>query len=190
MNTARAIVRLDEDGKLIQKYSSVPVAACLLERKEREVKEWVRNPQLIRERSRWMYEKDYLRVCDNEGSVKELAFNIYRKAPERKVAETKAKAPEPDAVIKRQNGEDEVRKRRRRHTGTIYTELHNRGRKHNNNADGNSVSMKRVKGVGMVLNYKYRWVAEITFNRKRYRCRSAYFNVVKDWLEEMINRFS
>lgn len=180
MGTARAIVRLNEDGRLIRTYSSIPIAACLLEVREQELKEWVRNPQLIREHSRWMYEKDYLRVCNDNGIVKELAFNVYRQEPA-KVFQN-VKKPKPKS-------EDDVRKRGRNHTGTIYTELHNRGRKKNNDS-GNSVSTKMVKGVGMVMSYKYRWVAEITFQRKRYRCRSAHFNVVKDWLDEMVNRFS
>lgn len=76
----------------------------------------------------------------------------------------------------------------RTYKGCIYSELHNRGRnKRGGSSDGNSCSRRLVKGVGMVDSYKYRWVAEITIHGKRYRCRSAHYNVVRDWLNQMID---
>lgn len=186
MSIARAIVRLDEEGRLMRRYTSIPIAACLLDRRDGEVKEWVRNPQLIRLNSRWMYEKDYLRVKDEDGVVKELAF----KKPEPPVHNTQQPETSAPKTKKKtsENTEPDL-KHGRWHTGTIYTELHNRGRLRNNGS-GNSFSTRMVKGVGMVTCYKYRWVAEITYHRKRYRCRSVHFHVVKAWLDEMRNRFS
>jgi hypothetical protein len=46
-----------------------------------------------------------------------------------------------------------------------------------------------VRGVGMSRSYGYRWVAEIMYKKKRYRCRSYSFNVVRDWLDGMIACF-
>ena len=76
--------------------------------------------------------------------------------------------------------------RHRQWTGTIYSELHNHGRKSNGSQDGNRSSMRRVRGVGMQRCYGYRWVAEITIHRKRYRCRSYSYNRVREWLDGML----
>lgn len=74
--------------------------------------------------------------------------------------------------------------------GTIYTELHNHGRRSNGSSDGNRTSVRFVKGVGMTRSYGYRWVAEIHYKKKRYRCRSYSFTKVRSWLDEMSARFS
>ena len=42
----------------------------------------------------------------------------------------------------------------------------------------------------MQRRYGYRWVAEIYFQRKRYRCRSYDYKKVKTWLDQMRDRFS
>lgn len=76
------------------------------------------------------------------------------------------------------------------HTGTIYTEMHNHGRRSNGSQDGNRSSVRLTKGVGMTRCYGYRWVAEIQYHRKRYRCRSYSFTKVRAWLDEMTARFS
>jgi hypothetical protein len=74
--------------------------------------------------------------------------------------------------------------------GCIYTELHNHGRKRRGgSSDGNRSSARLVRGVGMKRSYGYRWVAEIMYHGKRYRCRSYSYNVVRDWLDGMINCF-
>lgn len=78
----------------------------------------------------------------------------------------------------------------RQRKGCIYMELHNHGRKSNGSQDGNRSSMRLVKGVGMSRSYGYRWVAEITYKRKRYRCRSYSFNVVRSWLDGMVACFN
>lgn len=63
-------------------------------------------------------------------------------------------------------------------TGTIYSEMTNKGR----------CSTKYVRGAKPI--YCFRWVAEITVNGKRYRKRSASRNDVEFWLENMRNRFA
>lgn len=74
--------------------------------------------------------------------------------------------------------------------GCIYKELHNHGRKSNGSQDGNRSSMRFVRGSGASRSYGYRWVAEITVRKKRYRCRSYSFNVVRSWLDGMMACFS
>lgn len=74
--------------------------------------------------------------------------------------------------------------------GTIYTELHNHGRRSGGSQDGNRSSMRHVRGVGMQRCYGYRWVAEIHYHGKRYRQRSYDYNLVRTWLDQMIDRFS
>lgn len=76
------------------------------------------------------------------------------------------------------------------YTGTIYTELHNHGRRTNGSQDGNRSSVQFVKGAGLTRRYGYRWVAEITFHKHRYRCRSYSYSRVREWLDEMCARFS
>lgn len=78
----------------------------------------------------------------------------------------------------------------RNRTGCIYKELHNHGRRSNGSNDGNRSSCCFAKGVGMQRRYGYRWVASITYNKKRYRCRSYNYKVVRDWLDGMIACFS
>jgi len=74
--------------------------------------------------------------------------------------------------------------------GCIYTEIHNHGRKHNSCESGNRSSAKFVRGVGMMRMPGYRWVAEISYYGHRYRCRSYHYDVVRSWLDNMIDRFS
>lgn len=76
----------------------------------------------------------------------------------------------------------------KKRTGSIYKEPHDHGSKRRNES-GNRCSRKLVKGVGMVNVHGYRWVAEIWFNGKRYRKRSANLDVVQKWLEEMKELF-
>lgn len=66
----------------------------------------------------------------------------------------------------------------RTRTGTIYSEMTNKGR----------CSTKYVRGSKPI--YCFRWVAEITVNGKRYRKRSASRNDVEFWLGNMRNRFA
>ena len=74
--------------------------------------------------------------------------------------------------------------------GTIYTEIHNHGRRSGGSQDGNRSSMRRVRGVGVQRCYGYRWVAEISYHGKRYRCRSYDYSRVRAWLDQMSDRFS
>lgn len=74
-------------------------------------------------------------------------------------------------------------------TGFIYKELHNHGRRSSGSSDGNACSLHRVKGVGMVRMSGYRWVGEMTVNRKRYRCRSYDLSRVEAWLADMREKY-
>ena len=74
-------------------------------------------------------------------------------------------------------------------SGCIYKELHNHGRRSSGRSDGNACSYHRVKGVGMVRVSGYRWVGEMTVNRKRYRCRSTDRSRVEAWLSDMREKF-
>ena len=74
-------------------------------------------------------------------------------------------------------------------SGCIYKELHNHGRRSNGSSDGNNCSLRRVKGVGMVKVSGYRWVGEMTVNRKRYRCRSYDRSKVEAWLNDMREKY-
>lgn len=69
-------------------------------------------------------------------------------------------------------------------------ELHNHGRRSSGSSDGNRSSVRFVKGAGMKRQYGYRWVAEIYYNKVRYRCRSYDYRRVRAWLDDMIERFS
>lgn len=73
--------------------------------------------------------------------------------------------------------------------GTIYTEIHNHGRRSNGSQDGNRSSVSFVRGVGMQRHYGYRWVAEVTIHKKRYRCRSYSYDRVYDWLQKICGQF-
>lgn len=42
----------------------------------------------------------------------------------------------------------------------------------------------------MTRNYLYRYVAEISYFGKRYRCRSAHYDRVHVWLEDMKQKFN
>ncbi|MDE7440913.1 MAG: hypothetical protein K2M69_01950 [Muribaculaceae bacterium] len=64
----------------------------------------------------------------------------------------------------------------RERTGTIYSEMTNKGR--------SSVRYKR----GCEPIYCFRWVGEITINGKRYRCRSANRANVEAWLDSMLQK--
>lgn len=69
--------------------------------------------------------------------------------------------------------------------GAIYKELHNHGRRSSGSQDGNRSSLRFVKGVGASRCWGYRWVAEINYKNKRYRCRSYCFGRVFGWLQGM-----
>ena len=73
--------------------------------------------------------------------------------------------------------------------GCIYMEYHNRGRNRGGTHD-NHAGWHRVRGVGMTRNYLYRWVAEISYYGKRYRCRSAHYDRVHAWLDDMKQKFN
>ncbi len=74
--------------------------------------------------------------------------------------------------------------------GTIYTEIHNHGRRSGGNQDGNRCSLRRVRGAGVQRVYGYRFVGEISVHGKRYRCRSYDYNKVVAWLEDMREKYS
>lgn len=63
-------------------------------------------------------------------------------------------------------------------TGTIYSEMTNKGR----------CSTKYVRGAKPV--YCFRWVAEIQIHGKRYRFRSTSMANAEFWLENMVNRYA
>ena len=73
--------------------------------------------------------------------------------------------------------------------GCIYMEYHNRGRNRGSNTEIRA-GWHRVRGVGMTRNYLYRYVAEISYYGKRYRCRSSHYDRVHKWLEEMKQKFN
>lgn len=74
-------------------------------------------------------------------------------------------------------------------TGCIYTEYHNRGKNRGGSCENRS-GWHRVRGAGMERNYMYRYVAEISYYGKRYRCRSARYERVRAWLDDMRERFN
>lgn len=71
--------------------------------------------------------------------------------------------------------------------GTIYTEYHNKGHKNRGSGVGGA---RFIRGVGYRRGSQYRWVAEITYHGKRYRCRSYYYERVYAWLEAMRQKFN
>lgn len=73
--------------------------------------------------------------------------------------------------------------------GCIYMEYHNRGRNRGSNTEIRA-GWHRVRGVGMTRNYLYRYVAEISYFGKRYRCRSAHYDRVHAWLEDIKQKFN
>ena len=68
--------------------------------------------------------------------------------------------------------------------GCIYPDFSTRGR----GRGSGSCGYRNVRGVGRV-NCR-RWVAEIKYHGKRYRCRSTIRNDVERWLEDMCNKFN
>ncbi len=79
----------------------------------------------------------------------------------------------------------------REYRGCIYKETyHHKGRRSSGSSDGNACSLKRVRGVGMVVCSDGRWVAEITRFGKRYRIRSAHYDRVRRWLDDMCKKFN
>lgn len=70
--------------------------------------------------------------------------------------------------------------------GTIYTECHNKGRRRKGGVGGCVLR----KGVGLVRSHQYRWVAEISYHGKRYRCRSYHYDRVYSWLMGMREKFN
>lgn len=69
---------------------------------------------------------------------------------------------------------------------TIYKECHNKGRRRNGGVGGCALR----KGAGLVRSLQYRWVAEISYHGKRYRCRSYHYERVRNWLMGMREKFS
>lgn len=67
--------------------------------------------------------------------------------------------------------------------GSIWKEPHVHGRRRSDS--GNRCSSKFVRGVGYVRIYGYRWVGQFTYHQKRYRKKSANFDIVYNWLLEM-----
>ena len=68
--------------------------------------------------------------------------------------------------------------------GTIYPDFSSRGK---GRGSGN-FGCRAVKGVGIV-NCR-RWVAEVKYHGKRYRCRNTSRAVVEAWLKDMCNKFN
>lgn len=67
-----------------------------------------------------------------------------------------------------------------RREGTIYKELQRSRR-------GGELSGDRyVKGVGRVTASRWRWVAEISWNSRRYRFRTTNYSNARFWLDCMI----
>lgn len=64
--------------------------------------------------------------------------------------------------------------------GCIYPDFSSKGK--------GSTGCRYVRGVGRV-NYR-RWVAEVTYCGKRYRCRSTSRTKVEIWLNDMCNKFN
>lgn len=75
-----------------------------------------------------------------------------------------------------------------RRKGCIYSEEQRnvKGRA----ARGRGQQGRCVRGVGWVAQTRRRWVAEISYKRKRYRFRSTNFENVRAWLRAMSDRLS
>lgn len=67
----------------------------------------------------------------------------------------------------------------KKRTGVIYGEMYNKG-KH--------PARSGLHNPGVVPK-SFRWVAEITVNRKRYRFRSTNLNNVRWWVEMMVEKY-
>lgn len=72
---------------------------------------------------------------------------------------------------------DNNKKQYMKRTGTIYSEMTNKGRR----------SVKYVRGSKPV--YCFNWVAEITVWGKRYRTRSKHRARVEAWLTDMLEKY-
>lgn len=68
--------------------------------------------------------------------------------------------------------------------GCIYPDFSSRGKRRKSGSAG----YKFVRGVGFV-SFR-RWVAEMTYCGKRYRCRSTDRRAVERWLSDMCNKFN
>lgn len=64
-------------------------------------------------------------------------------------------------------------------TGTIYSEITNKGR---------STAKAAPRGVGGVI-YCSRWVGEIMVNGRRYRFRSSNYDNVRHWVDMMVQKY-
>ena len=73
-----------------------------------------------------------------------------------------------------------------RRMGTIYSEYHNHGKRRDSGVGGSVLR----KGVGLVRSTQRRWVAEISYHGKRYRCRSYFYERVYSWLLDMREKFN
>lgn len=82
---------------------------------------------------------------------------------------------------KMKNWENPDRKYRP-YKGCIYPDFSSKGK------GSGSTGLRYVRGVGRV-SYR-RWVGEITYHHKRYRCRSTDLRKVERWLEDMRNKFN
>ena len=68
--------------------------------------------------------------------------------------------------------------------GCIYPDFSSNGKGRGSGSTG----CRYIRGVGRV-NYR-RWVAEVTYCGKRYRCRSTSRRTVEIWLKDMCNKFN
>lgn len=68
--------------------------------------------------------------------------------------------------------------------GCIYPDYSSKGK---GRGSGNT-GCRYVRGVGRV-NYR-RWVAQVQYHGKRYRCRSTNRHIVEMWLTDMCNKFN
>lgn len=73
-------------------------------------------------------------------------------------------------------------------TGTIYCEVQRnyKGREQR----GCGSPGRFVKGVGLVVSERRRWVGEIEYHRVRFRFRSTNLENVKAWVREMSEKYS
>ena len=61
------------------------------------------------------------------------------------------------------------------------------GRKRESSGRG---CMRCVKGIGMIVSGRVRWVGEIYYYGKRHRMRSTSYSNVRSWLDGMVNKFN
>lgn len=72
--------------------------------------------------------------------------------------------------------------------GCIYTEYHNKGKRNRSGTATGGAVLRR--GVGLVRGQCMRYVGEISFHGKRYRCRSYHLSRVEGWLRDMREKLS